>query len=117
MIAEKMTRSELGAILDELGRLPADAFADRSKLQARQADLRRLLREVEIPGAEDIMKRRAGQVGSKTPEDLGHPGIVPPLRMRGGGRGFRPAHIGTCGRDDVGMDRVFRWSQALSAIQ
>ena len=80
-MTEKMTRSELGAILDELGRLPVDAFADRSRLQTWQADLRRLLREVEIPGAEDITKRWAGQVGSKTPEDLGHPEIVPPMHM------------------------------------
>jgi hypothetical protein len=81
VMTEKMIRSELGAILDELGRLPADAFADRSRLQARQADLRRLLREIEIPGAEDITKRWAGQAGSKAPEDLGHPEIVSPLHM------------------------------------
>ena len=55
--AENMIRSELGVILDELGRLPGDAFADRSRLQARQAELRRLLR------------------------DLGHPEIVSPLHM------------------------------------
>lgn len=43
VMTEQMTRSALGSILDELVRLPADAFADRSRVQSRQFEHRRLL--------------------------------------------------------------------------
>jgi hypothetical protein len=88
VMTEKMIRSELGAILDELGRLPADAFADRSRLQARQADLRRLLREIEIPGAEDITKRWSTAAASKVSAEEPPETIVSPIEGGGGGGGF-----------------------------
>ncbi len=43
VMTEQMTRSALGSIPDELVRLPADAFADRSRLQSRHPELGRLL--------------------------------------------------------------------------
>ena len=39
---------------DQLQSLPADAFAERSRLRDRPVELGRKLREIDIPGAEDI---------------------------------------------------------------
>lgn len=84
---EQAIRSEMGTILDQLGRLPADAFADRAKLQARQAELRRLLRAIEIPGSQGIRKRwseaAAGKAGAEDPPEM----IVSPIESGGGGNG------------------------------
>jgi len=84
-MTEQAIRSEMGTILDRLGRLPADAFADRSKLQARQAELRRLLREIDVPGAQDIRKRwsraAAGKAGAEEPPEM----VVSPMESGGGG--------------------------------
>lgn len=84
---ERQLRAEIGAILDQLQSLPADAFAERSKLRVRQAELVRMLRRIEIPGSEDISRRWAGQAGSKATDDLGHPDIVSPIESGGGGGG------------------------------
>jgi hypothetical protein len=84
-MTEQAIRSDMGTILDQLGLLPADAFADRSKLQARQAELRRLLRAIEVAGAQDIKKRwseaAASKAGAEEPPEM----VVSPIESRGGG--------------------------------
>jgi len=84
-LTEGQIRSEIGEILDQLQRLPSGAFAERSKLRDRQAELGRALRRIEIPGSAGISQRWAGQAGSKATEDLGHPEIVSPIESGGGG--------------------------------
>ena len=86
-MSERQIRAEMGATLDQLQSLPADAFAERSRLRDRQAELGRMLRRIEIPGSKDISRRWAGQAGSKATEDLGHPEIVSPIESSGGGGG------------------------------
>ena len=54
---EQQIRTELGETLNQLQALPADAFAQRSRLRDRQTELGRLLRQIEIPGAGDIKDR------------------------------------------------------------
>jgi hypothetical protein len=84
-MTESEIRAELGEILDQLHRLPADAFADKMRLGDRQAELGRLLREIEIPGAEAIKKRwseaAASQVNAEEPTEM----IVSPIESGGGG--------------------------------
>ncbi|MGB5381630.1 MAG: hypothetical protein WBO25_11615, partial [Acidimicrobiia bacterium] len=84
-MTERRIRAEIGETLDQLQSLPSDAFAERSRLRDRQADLGRMLREFEIPGSEDIGRRWAEQAGAKAKEDLGHPEIVSPIESGGGG--------------------------------
>jgi len=84
-LTEQQIRSEIGEILDRLQSLPAEAFAERSRLRDRQAELGRTLRMIEIPGSEGITQRWAKQAGSKATEDLGHPEIVSPIESGGGG--------------------------------
>ena len=81
-LTEQQIRVELGNTLDLLEALPADAFAQRSKLRDRQAELGRMLREIDIPGAEDIKKRWSETAGSKSPEDKGKPIIISPMDIR-----------------------------------
>ena len=85
--SERQIRTEMGAVLDQLQNLPADAFAERSRLRDRQGELGRLLREIELHGSEDITRRWAEQAGGKAKEDLGHPEIVSPIESGGGGGG------------------------------
>ena len=82
---EQQIRTEIGQTLDRLQSLPSDAFAERSRLRDRQAELGRMLREIEIPGSEDITQRWAEQAGGKAKEDPGHPEIVSPIESGGGG--------------------------------
>jgi hypothetical protein len=84
-MSEQQIRTEMGAVLDELQRLPPDAFGERSRLRDRRAELGRMLREIEVPGSEDIAQRWAEQAGGKAKEDLGHPEIVSPAESGGGG--------------------------------
>ena len=84
-LTERQIRSQIGEILDQLQNLPAEAFAERSRLRDRQAELGRTLRMIEIPGSEGITQRWAEQAGSKATEDLGHPEIVSPIESGGGG--------------------------------
>ena len=84
-LTERQIRSAIGEILDQLQSLPAEAFAERSRLRDRQAELGRTLRTIEIPGSEGIAQRWADQAGSKATEDLGHPEIVSPIESGGGG--------------------------------
>jgi hypothetical protein len=86
-MSERQIRTEMGAVLDQLQSLPADAFAERSRLRDRQGELGRLLREIELPGSEDITRRWAEQAGGTAKEDLGHPEIVSPIESGGGGGG------------------------------
>lgn len=82
---EQQIRAEIGATLDQLQSLPADALTERSKLRDRQAELGRMLRAIEIPGSRDISERWSQQAGGKATEDLGHPDIVSPIESGGGG--------------------------------
>jgi len=82
---ERQIRAEIGKTLDQLQSLPSDAFTERSRLRDRQAELGRMLREIEIPGSEDITQRWAEQAGGKAKEDLGQPEIVSPIESGGGG--------------------------------
>ena len=84
-LTERQIRAEIGKTLDELQSLPPDAFSERSRLRDRQAELGRMLREIEIPGSEDITHRWAEQAGGKAKEDPGHPEIVSPVESGGGG--------------------------------
>ena len=84
-LTERQIRAEIGKTLDELQSLPPDAFSERSRLRDRQAELGRMLREIEIPGSEDITQRWAEQAGGKAREDLGHPEVVSPIESGGGG--------------------------------
>jgi hypothetical protein len=84
-MTEQRIRTGIGQTLDQLQSLPSDAFAERSRLRDRQAQLGRMLREIEIPGSEDITQRWAEQAGGKAKEDLGHPEIVTPIEGGGGG--------------------------------
>lgn len=73
-LCEKELRAELGEIFDQLRTLPSDAFAERSKLRERQDELTRLLREIDIPGAEEIQERWTQAAVDKTdgeePEEM-----------------------------------------------
>lgn len=84
-MTERQIRAEIGETLDQLQSLPSDAFAERSRLRDRQAELGRMLRGIEIPGSEDMTQRWAEQAGGKTKEDLGHPEVVSPIESGGGG--------------------------------
>ena len=82
---ERRIRSGIRDILDQLQSLPAEAFADRSRLRDRQAELGRTLRMIEIPGSEGITQSWAKQAGSKATEDLRHPETVSPIESGSGG--------------------------------
>jgi hypothetical protein len=65
-LCEKELRAELGEVFDQLRTLPADAFAEKAKLRKRREELTRLLREIEIPGAEEIQGRWTQAAADKT---------------------------------------------------
>jgi len=68
-MTEQQIRAELGEVLDERLRLPPDAsYAERFRLKVRETELARMLREIEIPGAEEI-KKRWSETASKQAED------------------------------------------------
>ena len=83
---EPEIRSELGETLDKLQRLPADAFAERSRLRARQEELGRMLREIDIPGAEGITLRWSVLAAAKVDENEVKPIIESPMESGGGAR-------------------------------
>ena len=86
VLTEEQIRAELGEVFDQLHRLPSDAFAERSKLRDRQDVLSRLLREVEIPGSEDIEKRwseAAAKGALEEPTEM----IISPMESGSGGGG------------------------------
>lgn len=83
--SEREMRSEIGAILDQLQSLPSDAFAERSRLQDRKAELVQALRRIEIPGSEAISRRWAEQAGTEVTENLGHPEIISPTESGSSG--------------------------------
>ena len=84
VLTEQQIRTELGEILDQLTQLPSDAFRDRAELRERQDALGRMLREVEIPGAEDIKARWSEMAGAKADDDV-NPVIVSPMEPGGSG--------------------------------
>ena len=84
-ISEIEIRTELGEVLDQLHRLPRDAFAEKSKLRERQAELTRLLREIEIPGAEDMKKSWAEVAAARRFANELVEMIVSPMESGGGG--------------------------------
>ena len=85
VLTEQQIRVELGEILDQLTRLPSDAFPDRAELRERQAELGRRLREIEIPGTEDIRNRWSEAAGAKADHEDVKPVIVSPTESGGGG--------------------------------
>lgn len=85
VLTEQQIRVELGEILDQLTRLPSDAFPDRAELRERQAELGRRLREIEIPGAEDIRNRWSELAGAKADHEDVKPVIVSPIESGGAG--------------------------------
>ena len=82
--SEQEIRAEMGGIFDELRRLPNDAFSERVKLRKRQEELTRLLREIEIPGAEEIEKRWTDAAANKTDGEPPKEMIVSPMESGGG---------------------------------
>ncbi|MCJ7725037.1 MAG: hypothetical protein MUP76_01415 [Acidimicrobiia bacterium] len=55
--AERSTRSEIGEVLDRIAQTPPDALAERAGLRDRLDELRRALRQIEVPGAGEIQER------------------------------------------------------------
>lgn len=86
-MTEQQIRAELGEILDRLHRLPRDAFAERSKLSERQTELTGLLREIEIPAAEDLKKGWAEAAAAKRFAEEPVEMIVSPMESGSGGGG------------------------------
>ena len=85
-MGENELRAELGEILDQLNSLPSDAFPERSQLRDRQDELGRLLKEIEIPGAEAIEKRwseAAAKGALEEPTEM----IISPMESGSGGGG------------------------------
>lgn len=76
-------RAELMEVLDRLRILPAEAFAERTALRDRQAQLRSLLAKFEDPRDRETRDRWA-EVPGRTRGDL-DPVIIPPPPERGGG--------------------------------
>ena len=85
VMTEQQMRAELGDLLDQLHRLPRDAFAQRSKLLERQEELAGMLRDVEIPGAEDMKKDWAEAAAAKRFAEEPVEMIVSPMESGGGG--------------------------------
>ena len=77
-LIEQEIRAEMGEILDQLHRLQGHEFAQRTKLRDRQEELGRMLREIEIPDAEEIERRWSEAAGSKADENETQPVIVSP---------------------------------------
>jgi hypothetical protein len=84
-MTEQKIRAELGEILDHLQSLPSDAFAEKFKLRKRQEELTGLLREIEIPGAEDMKKDWAEGAAAKRFAEEPVEMIVSPMESGGGG--------------------------------
>lgn len=84
-MTESEIRTELGEILDQLQRLPADAFADKTRLRDRQGELSGLLGEIEIPGAEAIRKRWSEAAARKANAEEPTEMIVSPIESGGAG--------------------------------
>ena len=82
---EQEIRAELGEIFDQLRNLPNDAFSERAKLRKRQDELTKLLREIEIPDAEEIEKRWTKAAADKTDGEPPKEMIVSPIESGGGG--------------------------------
>ena len=87
VMTEQQIRAELGEILDQVQRLPSDAFAEKAKLRKRQDELTRLLREIEIPGAEDMKKDWAEAAAAKRFAEEPTEMIVSPMESGSGGGG------------------------------
>ena len=87
VMTEQEIRAQLGEILDQLRTLPSDAFAEKSKLRKRQDELTRLLREIEIPGAEDMKKDWAEGAAAKRFAEEPVEMIVSPMESGSGGGG------------------------------
>ena len=86
-MTERQIRAELGEVIDQLQALPPNAFAERSELRDRQAELAQMLREIDIPGADDIKSRWCKRAGRKDPRrEKGRPFIASP--MDGGSSGI-----------------------------
>ena len=81
-MTEQQIRVELGNVLDQLGHLPSDAIADRARLRERQEKLSRMLREIDIEGADEIKDRWSRLAGSKTADET-KPVIVSPNESGG----------------------------------
>jgi hypothetical protein len=85
VMTDQEIRAELGEIADQLHSLPSDAFAEKSKLQKRKAELTGLLREIDIPGAEDMKKDWAEAAAAKRFAEEPVEMIVSPMESGGGG--------------------------------
>jgi hypothetical protein len=84
-LTEQELRAELGGIFEQMRSLPNEAFAERLQLKKRQEEVTRLLREIEIPGADEIEERWTKAAADKTdgvePPEM----IVSPMESGGGG--------------------------------
>jgi hypothetical protein len=84
-LCEKELRAELGEILDQLRALPSDALAEKVKLRKRQDELTWLLREIDIPGAEELKKDWAEASAAKRFAEEPTEMIVSPIESGSGG--------------------------------
>ena len=66
---ERELLAELGAVMDRLAALPADAFAERYPLVERQGELRNMLVAAQEEAGRDAAEAWAGQAAHKKPED------------------------------------------------
>jgi hypothetical protein len=82
---EQELRAELGEIFDQLRSLPADAFSEKLELRKRQEEVTKLLREIEIPGAEEIEERWTKAAAEKTDGTPPKEMIVSPIESGSAG--------------------------------
>lgn len=80
---EAEIRAELMEVVDRLRILPAEAFAERTALRDRQAQLRNLLAQFEDPRDKEIRDRWA-EIAARKRGDL-DPVVIPSPAEGGGG--------------------------------
>jgi hypothetical protein len=71
-------RSQIGEILELLPRLGPDKASTRLEMQGLLADLREVLRSIEVPGGEEMKSRWAEAAGTK-PEIVTEARLEPPV--------------------------------------
>jgi hypothetical protein len=71
-------RSSIGDIMDLLPRLGPEKAATRLEMQATLADLRQMLKTIEVPGEHGIKAQWANAAGAK-PEEVQTTRLEPPV--------------------------------------
>lgn len=82
--AVQQLRTELGQVIDQLGSLPGDAFAERVALHARREELSEQLAELADADSDEIKARWNERAGTK-PDPQYH--VEQVIHSPGGGEG------------------------------